>query len=303
MEINKDEIKSKALSLVEKVKQDKKVAIGVIAGAVLFVLAIVVFLASGPSKPKTPQEQFRALLSQAVNNDSNLNKILNGFKLDEDKLEIVRDHYKKMFDDELLDFYVKKLDEQGVFKAKNLDKKRAFATAFKTMNDIAVEGILKTSAQEREAFFNYNKTLITTLSPRTCKMYVIGDPRLFAEREMQTSSSRVFKKMTKEQLEAYLAAQRAAAHSVAKGNIKSATLTKEQAEKAGSLLESANEKQMQQLPVFKQKKIANAASDLTRAMPMDACDFGKFVYKSADSITDPADREIVILNLLGAAQQ
>ena len=72
-------------------------------------------------------------------------------------------------------------------------------------------------------------------------MYVIGDPRLFAEREMQTSSSRVFKKMTKEQLEAYLAAQRAAAHSVAKGNIKSATLTKEQADKAGSLLESANE--------------------------------------------------------------
>ena len=72
---------------------------------------------------------------------------------------------------------------------------------------------------------------------------------------------------------------------------------------SNSLLESANEKQMQQLPVFKQKKIANAASDLTRAMPMDACDFGKFVYKSADSITDPADREIVILNLLGAAQQ
>ena len=146
MEINKDEIKSKALSLVEKVKQDKKVAIGVISGAVLFVLAIVVFLAAGPSKPKTPQDQFRAMLSQTVNNDANLNKILKGFKLDDEKLEIVRDHYKKMFDDELLDFYVKKLDEQGLFKSKNLDKKRAFATAFKTMNDIAVEGMLKTSA-------------------------------------------------------------------------------------------------------------------------------------------------------------
>lgn len=303
MEINKDEIKSKALSLVEKVKQDKKVAIGVISGAVLFVLAIVVFLASGPSKPKTPQDQFRSMLSQTVNNDANLNKILKGFKLDDEKLEIVRDHYKKMFDDELLDFYVKKLDEQGLFKSKNLDKKRAFATAFKTMNDIAVEGMLKTSAKEREAFFNYNKTLITTLSPRTCKMYVIGDPRLFAEREMQSSSSRVFKKMTAEQLEDYLAAQRAAAHNVVKGNIQSATLTKEQAQKADSLLEAANEKQMQSLPAFKQKKIATAASDLTRAMPMDACDFGKFVYKSADSITDPADREIVILNLLGAAQQ
>lgn len=303
MEINKDEIKSKALSLVEKVKQDKKVAIGVISGAVLFVLAIVVFLAAGPSKPKTPQDQFRAMLSQTVNNDANLNKILKGFKLDDEKLEIVRDHYKKMFDDELLDFYVKKLDEQGLFKSKNLDKKRAFATAFKTMNDIAVEGMLKTSAKEREAFFNYNKTLITTLSPRTCKMYVIGDPRLFAEREMQSSSSRVFKKMTAEQLEDYLAAQRAAAHNVVKGNIQSATLTKEQAQKADSLLEAANEKQMQSLPAFKQKKIATAASDLTRAMPMDACDFGKFVYKSADSITDPADREIVILNLLGAAQQ
>lgn len=303
MEINKDEIKSKALSLVEKVKQDKKVAIGVISGAVLFVLAIVVFLASGSSKPKTPQDQFRAMLSQTVNNDANLNKILKGFKLDDEKLEIVRDHYKKMFDDELLDFYVKKLDEQGLFKSKNLDKKRAFATAFKTMNDIAVEGMLKTSAKEREAFFNYNKTLITTLSPRTCKMYVIGDPRLFAEREMQSSSSRVFKKMTAEQLEDYLAAQRSAAHNVVKGNIQSATLTKEQAQKADSLLEAANEKQMQSLPAFKQKKIATAASDLTRAMPMDACDFGKFVYKSADSITDPADREIVILNLLGAAQQ
>ena len=97
MEINKDEIKSKALSLVEKVKQDKKVAIGVISGAVLFVLAIVVFLAAGPSKPKTPQDQFRAMLSQTVNNDANLNKILKGFKLDDEKLEIVRDHYKKMF--------------------------------------------------------------------------------------------------------------------------------------------------------------------------------------------------------------
>ncbi|MBQ2381915.1 MAG: hypothetical protein II291_05035 [Succinivibrio sp.] len=303
MEINKDQLKSQALSLVEKIKQDKKVAIGVISGAVLFVLAIVVFLASGPAKPKTPQEQFRAMLSQAVNNDSNLDKILKGFKLDGDKLEVVRDHYKKMFDDELLDFYVKKLDEQGIFKSKELDKKRAFATAFKTMNDIAVEGILKTSSKDREAFFNYNKTLITTLSPRTCKMYVIGDPRLFAEREMQTSSSRVFKKMTIEQLEAYLSAQRAAAHSVAKGNVPSVTLTKEQAEKAGTLLEEANSKQMESLPAFKQKKIANAANDLTRAMPMDACDFGKFVYKSADSITDPADRDIVILNLLGAAQQ
>ena len=93
------------------------------------------------STPTTPKEQFRKVLTKFATNDNFLSQISSTFKLTKEKDQIVRDHYKALFSQEYIDYFIDVLDEKGVFNQKKLDQKKALDMFLTVANDISLKGI------------------------------------------------------------------------------------------------------------------------------------------------------------------
>ncbi len=70
------------------------------------------------------------------------------------------------------------------------------------------------------------------------------------------------------------------------------------AKKAQELLMDNLELQLSKLPQNQQARLRRAADNLDKAMPIDACNFGKLMYKATDEIANQDDRMLVINYLL-----
>ena len=129
-------------------------------------------------------------------------------------------------------------------------------------------------------------------------MYVTGDPRLFSSKEVQQAPARVFPKMTYEELDAYLKALRNASKAYIQDQKEVEKLSQADTQKAQELLMDNLELQLSKLPQNQQARLRQASENLDKAMPSDACNFGKLMYKATDEIANQDDRMLVINYLL-----
>ena len=129
-------------------------------------------------------------------------------------------------------------------------------------------------------------------------MYVIGDPRLCSSKEVQQAPARVFPKMTYAELDAYLKALRNASKAFIEEQKAVEKLSQADTQKAQELLMDNLELQLSKLPQNQQARLRRAADNLDKAMPIDACNFGKLMYKATDEIANQDDRMLVINYLL-----
>ncbi len=129
-------------------------------------------------------------------------------------------------------------------------------------------------------------------------MYVIGDPRLFSSKEVQQAPARVFPKMSYAELDAYLKALRNASKAYIQDQKEVEKLSQADTQKAQELLMDNLELQLSKLPQNQQARLRRAADNLDKAMPIDACNFGKLMYKATDEIANQDDRMLVINYLL-----
>ena len=90
-------------------KSTLQALIGAVVAAVIVVFAVVFFM-GGPS---TPQEQFKETIKTVVSTDKYLDKMASGFKFSNSKKELLKNHYKELFDDEMIDYLTKELDKKG----------------------------------------------------------------------------------------------------------------------------------------------------------------------------------------------
>ncbi|MGN0915572.1 MAG: hypothetical protein ACI4NE_04380 [Succinivibrio sp.] len=284
--------------LVTFAKNNMKAVIG---GAVAVVAVIIALcFAFGSSVPNTPQGQFKAMIIKATHDNSMLDKIVKGFKVDSSKEDIIKDYYKSMFTEEFVDYYIQKLDEEGVFKTKKPDSKLLFARSFQIMNNVSIQGLKSLNPEDKYAVFVYNTYISKNLSPRVCKMYVVGDSRIYSTPEMQQIGTKVFKKMKNDELAAYFTAMRNASKAFISNEKPAVPLSDADKTKAQEILSKAMEKQIASLPQSLQTRVNRASDDLDKAMPHDACEFGKVVYDATLNIEDKNDRDLVIANLLAA---
>ena len=75
-------------------------------------------------------------------------------------------------------------------------------------------------------------------------------------------------------------------------------LSQADTQKAQELLMDNLELQLSKLPQNQQARLRRAADNLDKAMPIDACNFGKLMYKATDEIANQDDRMLVINYLL-----
>ncbi|MGN1281432.1 MAG: hypothetical protein ACI4UM_05965 [Succinivibrio sp.] len=269
--------------------------------AVAFI-AIVFFAYLAFSGGSTPQDQFKNTLKQIVTNEKNLDKMTAEFKvLSAKKKAVMKDHYRKLFDDEMIDYMIEALDKQGLFNEESKKNKAALVgKAISVFNQTSLQGIARLSAQERYAYFVFNQKLSDSLPPRACKMYVNGDPRLFGSKDFKTGTMRALSKMTDSEYEAYLAAMRNAFRAEIKNSPAKEHMTDEQSKLASEYLSNAMDAEFAKLSAVKRNKILDASEDLVNSNPTDACDYGKLIYRAAGSISDTEARDLVVRVLLSA---
>lgn len=275
--------------------------IGITIGVLAVIVAFFVFIGSpsGPGRNATPQEQFRYGLKQAVSEGALLDKLVGQFHLSDSKSEILKAHYKSMFDDKLLDYYIAQLDAQGAFKTKKPNMKVLMPAVVKLSNDLGLNGVTRLSKEDRLAYFTYTEKLPFVLSPNTCKMLVVGNPALYSQREFQNSSTKVFKRLNEKELTAYLHALNAASHAQIDNNPQPKVLTNEQKKRATDIFSAHLEKQISSLPEMQKRRIQNAADKFEKGIAMDVCSYGKQIYNAILSIEDLEDRDLVVLVFLG----
>ena len=250
---------------------------------------------------KTPQEQFRAAMLDLADSEKFFKQLATTLHLSGDKKKLVAEHFKQMFTPYYVDYYIKKLDEEGLFKTEKPSEKlkqKLLARTIAIGNDISNKGIARVSNEDRKAYFTYNVKLIDSFSARVCKMYVIGDPRLFSSKEVQQAPARVFPKMSYAELDAYLKALRNASKAYIQDQKEVEKLSQADTQKAQELLMDNLELQLSKLPQNQQARLRRAADNLDKAMPIDACNFGKLMYKATDEIANQDDRMLVINYLL-----
>lgn len=89
-------------------KSTLQALIGAVVAAVIVVFAVVFFM-GGPS---TPQEQFKETIKTVVSTDKYLDKMASVFKFSKAK-GVIKNHYKELFDDEMIDYLTKELDKKA----------------------------------------------------------------------------------------------------------------------------------------------------------------------------------------------
>lgn len=72
---------------------------------------------------KTPQEQFRAAMLDLADNEKFFKQLATTLHLSGDKKKLVAEHFKQMFTPYYVDYYIKKLDEEGLFKTEKPSEK------------------------------------------------------------------------------------------------------------------------------------------------------------------------------------
>mgnify|MGYP004525669211 FL=1 len=272
-------------------KSTLQALIGAVVAAVIVVFAVVFFM-GGPS---TPQEQFKETIKTVVSTDKYLDKMASGFKFSNSKKELLKNHYKELFDDEMIDYLTKELDKKGLFANKKENKNQSLwlATSMQIFNALSLQGLRRLTPEDREKSMVFNRYLVKTLSPRDCKMFVNGDRRLFASTSFQSGSARAFEKMTDEEYAGYLSSLRNAFKAEIRDNPKRVEVTEGQKEKIQALLSDAIDEELNKQPAGLKARLQRAADDLDRANPVDACKFGRIIYDAAASITNPEDRDLV----------
>lgn len=271
-------------------KSTLQALIGAVVAAVIVVFAVVFFM-GGPS---TPQEQFKDTIKTVVSTDKYLDKMASGFKFSNSKKELLKNHYKELFDDEMIDYLTKELDKKGLFANKKENKNQSLwlATSMQIFNALSLQGLRRLTPEDREKGMVFNRYLVKTLSPRDCKMFVNGDRRLFASSSFQSGSARAFEKMTDEEYAGYLSSLRNAFKAEIRDNPKRVEVTEGQKEKIQALLSDAIDEELNKQPSGLKARLQRSADDLDRANPVDACKFGRIIYDAA-SITNPEDRDLV----------
>ena len=104
--------------------------------------------------------------------------------------------------------------------------------------------------------------------------------------------------MSYAQLDAYLKALRNASKAYIQDQKEVEKLSQADTQKAQELLMDNLELQLSKLPQNQQARLRRAADNLDKAMPIDACNFGKLMYKATDEIANQDDRMLVINYLL-----
>ena len=75
---------------------------------------------------KTPQEQFRAAMLDLADNEKFFKQLATTLHLSGDKKKLVAEHFKQMFTPYYVDYYIKKLDEEGLFKTEKPSEKLVY---------------------------------------------------------------------------------------------------------------------------------------------------------------------------------
>lgn len=96
-------------------KSTLQALIGAVVAAVIVVFAVVFFM-GGPS---TPQEQFKENIKILVSTDKYLDQKVSVFKFLDSKKELLKKHYKEIFDDEMIDYLTRELGKKGLFANNN----------------------------------------------------------------------------------------------------------------------------------------------------------------------------------------
>ncbi|MGN0895118.1 MAG: hypothetical protein ACI4ND_09005 [Succinivibrio sp.] len=269
--------------------------------AVAFI-AIVFFAYLAFSGGSTPQDQFKNTLKQIVGSEKNLDKMTAEFRgLSGKKKALMKEHYQKLFDDEMIDYMILALDKQGLFNEESKKNKGALiGKAVAVFNQTSLKGISRLSAKERFAYFVFNQKLSESLAPRACKMYVAGDPRLFASKEFKSGTIKALSKMSDSEYESYLSAMREAFRAEIKNAPARTEMTDEQSKLASEYLSNAMDAEFAKLPAVKRNRLLNASEDLDKSNPADACSYGRLIYRAASSISDEQARDLVVRVLLSA---
>ena len=98
---------------------------------------------------KTPQEQFRAAMLDLADNEKFFKQLATTLHLSGDKKKLVAEHFKQMFTPYYVDYYIKKLDEEGLFKTEKPSEKlkqKLLARTIAIGNDISNKGIARVFA-------------------------------------------------------------------------------------------------------------------------------------------------------------
>lgn len=264
---------------------------GAVVAAVIVVIAVVFFIGS----PSTPQEQFKETIKTVVTTDKYLEQMASGYRFSDSKKELLKNHYKELFDDEMINYLTLALDKKGLFanKKENKNKSLWLATTMQLFNALSLDGLSRLAPEDREKSMVFNRYLVKTLSPRECKMFINGDRRLFSSSSFQRGSSKAFNLMTDEEYAGYLSSLRNAFKAEIRDNPKKTAVTQEEKAKASSLLTEAIDAQLDTLPSGQKARLQRAADDLEKANPVDACKFGKIIYSAAASISNTEDRDLI----------
>ena len=135
-------------------KSTLQALIGAVVAAVIVVFAVVFFM-GGPS---TPQEQFKETIKTVVSTDKYLDKMASGFKFSKSKKELLKNHYKELFDDEMIDYLTKELDKKGLFANKKENKNQSLwlSTSMQIFNALSLQGLRRLTPDDREKSMVFN---------------------------------------------------------------------------------------------------------------------------------------------------
>ena len=97
---------------------------------------------------KTPQEQFRAAMLDLADNEKFFKQLATTLHLSGDKKKLVAEHFKQMCTPYYGDYYIKKLDEEGLFKTEKPSEKLKQKLLARTIAVYAVSICHKISHQD-----------------------------------------------------------------------------------------------------------------------------------------------------------
>lgn len=286
-----------------KKNKENKAAVICIAIACVTIIAslILIFTTDSPKIIKNNNDLFREGLSGLVSNHDALKAIADNFELGPEKSRILVEHYKKMFDKTVIDYYMQRLEAYGVFR-QGADSGTILSLIFRMSSELSAQGLSRVSKKDRAAYFNYVRHQIEVLSPKSCKLYLNGDKRLYSESEIQESNRVVLSLLSADEFEAYLSATRNAIHAQINGYPQKVILSDEQKKEAREVYLKALKDIFDKMDIENRERLSLASELKENANAADLCDYGRAIYEAAYNISNEDEKDLVILMLLRITQ-
>ena len=285
------------------IKENKPAFICIVVAFVTIICSVILILCTeSPKLIKNNNEIFKDSFVSIVSSPQILTEIALKYDLGPEKTEILVNHYLKMFDEGVTDYYMQRLDASGAFRNGIGDPTYIISFISRMNQELSRQGLLRVSKKDRFAYFTYLRHQSEVLSNRTCKLYLNGDNSIYSRSDFQNSNQAVLKQLSTQEFENYLKAFRNAVHAQLKGYPEKVILSLNDKERAKEVYLNSLKEQFKVMDAEGRERLSLVAEQKENANSADLCDYGKVIYEATASIQNEDDRDLVIMMLMRITQ-